>query len=99
MVPHARTPDTCRASVAGRVAPDRRLNDALDGAGCVLFAVPSHGLRAVVRDAAPGSRPDAVLVSATKGLETESLRRMSQVIAEETGTAGRSWCFGSDLRG
>ena len=79
--------------VAGQALPDAVLptgdmNEALDGAGCVLFAVPSHGLRAVVRDAATDSRRNAVLVSATKGLETESLRRMSQVIADEIGHRG-----------
>ena len=76
--------------VAGQTLPDAvlptgDLNEAVDGAACVLFAVPSHGLRAVVRDAAMWISPEAVLVSATKGLESESLSRMSQVIAEETG--------------
>jgi glycerol-3-phosphate dehydrogenase (NAD(P)+) len=56
---------------------------ALDGAGFVVFAVPSHGLRAVVRTAARFIPPDAVLVSATKGLEPGSLKRMSQVLADE----------------
>jgi len=67
------------------VLPTGELDEALDGAGCVVFAIPSHGLRAVVRSAAAWIPAQAVLVSATKGLESESLRRMSQVIAEETG--------------
>jgi glycerol-3-phosphate dehydrogenase (NAD(P)+) len=58
---------------------------AVAGARVVLFAVPSHGLRAVVRQAAAAIPTGAVVVSATKGLEADSLRRMSQVIAEETG--------------
>ena len=52
----------------------------------VIAAVPSHGMRAVARSAPRRCcATDAVLVSATKGLETDSLQRMSQVIAEETG--------------
>jgi glycerol-3-phosphate dehydrogenase (NAD(P)+) len=46
-------------------------------------AVPSHGFRAVIRSAAPLLN-NAVLVSATKGIEVESLQRMSQVIKAET---------------
>jgi len=70
-----------------RVVPTSSLEAALNDAQFVIVAVPSHGLRAVVRAAAPLIPPHAILVSATKGLETESLRRMSQVIEEET--AGR----------
>jgi glycerol-3-phosphate dehydrogenase (NAD(P)+) len=58
--------------------------EALEGARYVIIAVPSHGFRAVVRDAAPSIHAQAVLVSATKGLENDSLRRMSEVTAEET---------------
>ena len=58
------------------------LRDALDGAPIAIAAVPSHGMRQVVADARRFLAPGAVLVSATKGLETDSLERMSQVIAE-----------------
>jgi len=66
------------------VTPTASLADALTHARLVVLAVPSHGLRAVVRSAARGLADGAVLVSATKGLEAESLRRMSEVVAEET---------------
>jgi len=69
------------------VAPVADLDRALAGARYVIVAVPSHGLREVVRAAAPFVSADAVFVSATKGLETDSLERMSDVIREET--AGR----------
>ena len=58
---------------------------AIKGARFVVFAVPSHGLRAVASDAAESVERNAVLVSATKGLETNSLSRMSRVIDEEVG--------------
>jgi glycerol-3-phosphate dehydrogenase (NAD(P)+) len=67
------------------LCPVPSLDAALAGARFVIVAVPSHGLRSVVRAAAAHVPKDAVLVSATKGIETESLQRMSQVIAEETG--------------
>ncbi len=67
------------------VRPAGSLADALAGARHIIVAVPSHGLRSVVRAAASCIPPGAVLVSATKGLETETLQRMSEVIQEETG--------------
>jgi glycerol-3-phosphate dehydrogenase (NAD(P)+) len=51
----------------------------------IVAAVPSHGTRAVLRDAAPHVRPGATIVSATKGLEQETLFRMSEVIEQEIG--------------
>jgi glycerol-3-phosphate dehydrogenase (NAD(P)+) len=59
------------------------LETALRPAGVVVVAVPSHGLRHVLAQGAPYLAPDALVVSATKGLEEGSMLRMSQVIAEE----------------
>ncbi len=65
------------------VTPESSLHAALAGARFVVFAVPSHGFRAVARATAPAVPPDAVIVSATKGIEPDSLRRMSEIVAEE----------------
>jgi glycerol-3-phosphate dehydrogenase (NAD(P)+) len=70
------------------VLPTASLDEAVDGAEFVVVAVPSHGLRSVVRAAAPHAPRGAVFVSATKGLEGGTLDRMSQVIEEETVGAG-----------
>ena len=75
--------------VPDRVTATPDLSGALAAARFVVFAVPSHGLRAVARAAAPAIPADAVLVSATKGLEPDSLQRMSEVLSHETGD-GRS---------
>lgn len=69
--------------------PSVRVTDALelalDAIDVVVVAVPSHGYRAVLRAATPYLRPHATMVSATKGLEPETLLRMSEVIAQELG--------------
>ena len=62
------------------------LADALADSKLVVSALPSHGCRAVLRVAAPYIESNATLVSATKGLETDTLLRMSEVIAQELGT-------------
>src|SRR5689334_17953237 len=48
------------------VTPTADLARAVSGARYVIVAVPSHGLREVVRSAAPAVPRDAVFVSATK---------------------------------
>ena len=52
----------------------------------IVSAIPSHGCRAVMRTAAPFISSQATIVSATKGLESDTHLRMSEVIAEELGT-------------
>ncbi|HKV09509.1 MAG TPA: NAD(P)H-dependent glycerol-3-phosphate dehydrogenase [Thermoanaerobaculia bacterium] len=61
----------------------------------VLVVVPSHGFRAVLRQflkLVPDGRP-LPLISATKGIETETLARMSQVAFEEGTAADREVRF------
>ncbi len=62
------------------------LADAVDGAGLVVSAIPSHGCRTVMHAVAPFLAAHAVIVSATKGLEADTLLRMSEVIAQEAGS-------------
>lgn len=61
----------------------------------VLIVVPSHGFRGVLRQYLslhPDGKP-LPLISATKGIETETLARMSQVAVEEGEKAGREIRF------
>jgi glycerol-3-phosphate dehydrogenase (NAD(P)+) len=63
------------------------LQEALAGADLVLFVVPSHGLRALAREVAPLMDDRALIVTATKGIENESLMLMTQVLIDELGRA------------
>jgi glycerol-3-phosphate dehydrogenase (NAD(P)+) len=63
--------------------PTPSLAAALSDAEFVVMAVPSHGMRAVVRAASPLLPSGCTLVSATKGLEEGSLLRMSEVMRAE----------------
>lgn len=51
----------------------------------VVIASPSSYIRSVCRQIAPHMSKDAVLVSATKGIEAGTHLRMSQIVQEETG--------------
>ena len=60
----------------------RALADALRDADLVVFAVPSVSLAANAAAAAPLLAPGATLVSATKGIERGTGRRMSELILQ-----------------
>lgn len=59
------------------VTPD--LAEALEGAGLVIVAVPSHVFDAIMEAAAPRLGGGTTILSATKGLEPERARRMSEI--------------------
>lgn len=58
------------------------LGDALEGAEVVVSVTPSQHVRAVMGRAAPFLRDDAILVSASKGIEIASLSTMDEVLRE-----------------
>jgi glycerol-3-phosphate dehydrogenase (NAD(P)+) len=72
--------------------------EALVDSEFLVVVVPSHGFREVLRQflrlhpGGAGGKP-LPLVSATKGIETETLARMSQVASEEGRDAGREIRF------
>ena len=58
---------------------------ALSGAELIVSAVPSHGTRDILRRAAPHIHRESTIVSATKGLEQDTLLRVSEIIGQELG--------------
>ncbi|NNG14973.1 MAG: NAD(P)-dependent glycerol-3-phosphate dehydrogenase [Gemmatimonadales bacterium] len=60
-------------------------NDAVDvvaGAPVILSVIPSHAVRSVVGQLDRHVEPTALVVSATKGIETDTLDLMHEVLAE-----------------
>jgi glycerol-3-phosphate dehydrogenase (NAD(P)+) len=64
------------------VAVTRRIEPALNGASIVVGAMPSAHAGEVYAKAVRGVSRQAVIVSATKGLEPETHARMSEVISQ-----------------
>ena len=64
------------------LTPTASLDTAIAGVGMVVLAIPSHGLRHVLGAASSALSKDILVVSATKGLEEQTLLRMSQVVEE-----------------
>jgi glycerol-3-phosphate dehydrogenase (NAD(P)+) len=76
--------------LAGATLPPRLratvdLEEALAGAAVVVMAVPSHAFREIFRAVAPMLRGEEPVVSLSKGIEQGSMKRMTEVLAEEGG--------------
>jgi len=56
--------------------------EAVEGAPVIVSAPPSHATRAIVRGVGDTVAPGTLVVSATKGIENDTLALMSEVFAE-----------------
>jgi glycerol-3-phosphate dehydrogenase (NAD(P)+) len=75
-------PEGVRATVDGR--------EALSGAEIVILAAPSHATREVLEGLRGSVEPEMVFVSATKGIEVETGKRISEVVGEVLGREASS---------
>ena len=75
------------ARLDGRIRATSDLGGALAGAALIVSAVPSHVVRSVMAEAAVHVGDDSVVVSASKGIEEGSLKRMTEVLEEVLGRA------------
>jgi glycerol-3-phosphate dehydrogenase (NAD(P)+) len=66
----------------GLVHATASLDEALDATDVVVMAVPSHGFRAVMTQVRELIDPATPIISLTKGIEQETLMRMTEVIAD-----------------
>ena len=98
-----RNPDRCAAMNADRRNPrylkdasfppllraESDLHAAVYAAELLVPVVPSHGLRGVLRAAAPAIGAEVVTCTATKGIEDDTLATMAEVVAQELGGGPR----------
>jgi glycerol-3-phosphate dehydrogenase (NAD(P)+) len=73
------------SSLAHNVRVEYSLEAALAEADVILSVMPSHAVRAVYKRMLPWITPSVRIVSASKGLESGTLLRISQVIRETVG--------------
>lgn len=77
-----------------RLSATSDLRTAVDGSDVVLSVSPSQHVRGVMKRAAPHIRDDALIVSASKGIETRTLETMAEVLEEAIPeTRARGHCF------
>lgn len=67
------------------LVPTADLRAAIEGAGDLLVAVPSHALHPVLRVAAPLLRPEQGIASAVKGIEPDTGKLVHEVVEDIVG--------------
>ncbi len=65
-----------------RLVATNDIAEAVRGAGVVISVSPAQHVRRVMSEAAPSLRKDALVVSASKGIETTNLMTMAEVLGE-----------------
>ena len=79
----------------GAVLPDSieyttDIRQAAGNADYLIMAVPSVYTRDTIRDFAPFTEEKTILISAAKGIESETLMTLTEVIGDELGKAGKN---------
>ncbi len=70
-------------ALADTITPNAEIETVVESASVVVFAVPSVAVRGVARGISSILSDNAILLSAAKGLEDVTGKRMSEVLAEE----------------
>jgi glycerol-3-phosphate dehydrogenase (NAD(P)+) len=70
------------ARISKTVSATGDVGEALSGSELIVLAAPSHATRAILESITTGLRPGSIMVSATKGIEIKSGKRISQIAAD-----------------
>ncbi|MBI5875123.1 MAG: NAD(P)-dependent glycerol-3-phosphate dehydrogenase, partial [Deltaproteobacteria bacterium] len=68
--------------LAQNITPVNSIEEAVQDRAVVVCVVPSHGVRDIFQKAAPFLPKDTIVVSASKGLEQETLLTISQILKQ-----------------
>ena len=79
------------------VHPTSDLHQCLAECDVIFFSVPSGAFRKVVQLASPMIRADTMVISTTKGIESEGFYMMSEVLAQELPNNPRGVLSGPNL--
>jgi glycerol-3-phosphate dehydrogenase (NAD(P)+) len=81
------------AQIPATVRATKEIAGVVTGADLVILAAPSHATRELLVTMAPALRAEMIVVSATKGIEIETGKRISQVVKEVVGEHLRFVCL------
>ena len=71
-----------RLRIPETVSASGNIGDTLIGAQLIIMAAPSHATREILESMSTLVEPGSIIVSATKGIEIETGKRISQVVAD-----------------
>lgn len=68
--------------LAHNITPTNSIEEAVNGRTAIICVIPSHGVSDIFKKAAAFLSKDAIVISASKGLEQESLLTVSQILKQ-----------------
>lgn len=77
------------AEIPARVRATNEFGEAMERAEIVILASPSHATRSLLNGLLPHAQPRMVFVSATKGIEVETGKRISEIVDDVFGSSFR----------
>ena len=77
------------ARIPNNVQATGKIAEVVNGVNLLILAAPSHATRELLAPMASALQPEMIIVSATKGIEIETGKRISQVVAEVVPAAAR----------
>jgi glycerol-3-phosphate dehydrogenase (NAD(P)+) len=79
---HVNPTHLTETSIPENVRATQDSAEAVNGAELVILAAPSHATRGLLEALTPALQSEMIIVSAAKGIEIETGKRISQVVAE-----------------
>ena len=86
---HVNSTYLTEARIPNEVEATKDIAKATTGKDLVVLAAPSHAMRELLTTMAPTLRAEMIIVSATKGIEIDTGKRISQLVAEVVPEATR----------
>jgi glycerol-3-phosphate dehydrogenase (NAD(P)+) len=70
------------ATIPDSVEATNSLSEAVDNCSLIILSAPSHALRNLLMDLSSSIHPQSIIVSASKGIEIETGKRISEIVSE-----------------
>ena len=90
---HVNSTYLTEVSIPASVQATSDMTQAVAESRLVILAAPSHATRELLETLSPAIQPEMILVSATKGIEIDSGKRISQIASEVVPTGPRFVCL------
>jgi len=68
------------------------LKDSVQDIECIIFAIPTHGIRGILKQFQQLIAPDSIIVNTAKGVEPDTLMRLSEIFEDEMPGVENRFC-------
>ena len=70
-------------SLPKNIQPTSSLQEAVEDKSTLILVVPTHVMRATIKNIRPYLKPDCLIINASKGIENQTLCTVHQILQQE----------------